>query len=447
MPWSKDNLPDAVKGKDWTDTQVSEFVRTANAILRETDDESKAISIAISQVEKRNAAPAFDKIDAEYASNKLGLTFDTEKLLRGMNVEAEHTKDPVTAARIAADHLAEHLDYYEKLAKCVENSASPAGYPKFYYARHMKAGVAGYNNETIMVNDDTIKRMLPTFNGKPVYIEHQDVKLETLKEDAAGFVVDSFWNELDGWAWDKIMITDTDAISLIEGSGWAVSNAYIPTESQGGGTTHNVPYDREITNGEFTHLALVPNPRYEEAKIFTPEQFKNYQEQKRQQLNELKNSNPEKKAGIMLEFFKTKREAVSQVDADTSVELTNAKGEKLVVSVEDMVKAVESAQTVQNAKPTMIKVGDKEMTAEQLTKAYLELQNAKGKKNESDEDEKENESEEDEDMENSEDEDADDMEKKNSKHFDELKNAHKRDAAVQTIDTDANRLARGKANY
>ncbi|MGB2578128.1 hypothetical protein AAIR98_000046, partial [Elusimicrobium simillimum] len=47
--------------------------------------------------------------------------------------------------------------------------------------------------------------------------------------------------------------------------------------------------------GYYTHLALVANPRYEEAEIMTPEDFKAYKEAKRAQLNQLQNSKDDAK--------------------------------------------------------------------------------------------------------------------------------------------------------
>jgi hypothetical protein len=41
---------------------------------------------------------------------------DPEELRRGIEVELEHTDDPRVAKQIALDHLAEHRDYYTKLA-------------------------------------------------------------------------------------------------------------------------------------------------------------------------------------------------------------------------------------------------------------------------------------------------------------------------------------------
>ncbi len=50
MPWSVNDLPPSAK--NLTDKQKKDFVRIANAILEESGDEGKAISIAISQVKK-----------------------------------------------------------------------------------------------------------------------------------------------------------------------------------------------------------------------------------------------------------------------------------------------------------------------------------------------------------------------------------------------------------
>jgi hypothetical protein len=41
--------------------------------------------------------------------------FPPEKLLKGMQVEMEHTNDPRIALEIAIDHLTENVNYYETL--------------------------------------------------------------------------------------------------------------------------------------------------------------------------------------------------------------------------------------------------------------------------------------------------------------------------------------------
>jgi hypothetical protein len=56
---------------------------------------------------------------AGYA-NERGFTeedADPEQLEMGIEVEMEHTSDPLIAKRIALDHLSEITDYYTRLAK------------------------------------------------------------------------------------------------------------------------------------------------------------------------------------------------------------------------------------------------------------------------------------------------------------------------------------------
>jgi len=328
-------------------------------------------------------------------------------------------------------------------------------FPKFYYAKHMHEGVCGYNAETIFINTDTIKKMMPSFDGKPIYVQHdersQEERLATLAETAQGFVTETFYNEMDGWVWSKIMITDDAAHEAIE-KGWAVSNAYIPTEFKGGGERFNVPYDREFTDGVFTHLAIVNNPRYEEAKIFTPDQFKAYQDGKRQQLNELKNSKPsEEKKGTFMKFFKNKKEEVSTVDADSLVELTNEKGETVEIPVQEMINAVLASQK----KEQVVTVGDKEMPLSELVNSYQKL-NAKAKKNADDEKKKDCENADEDDAETLEKENEDEdkkeeSEKDNSKdkkdHFEEMKNATKTKVTPLAIQTTMSKVQRGASMY
>lgn len=327
-------------------------------------------------------------------------------------------------------------------------------FPKFYFVRHMQAGLCGYEDETILVDNDAMRRLGETFNGKPVYIDHRDVDLDTMKADAVGYVTDTWIDGNDGWLWSKIMVTDDEAHEVLA-NGWAVSNAYIPTEWGDGGLKHNLPYDRRVINGEFTHLALVDNPRYEDAKVYTPSQ---YEARNNQLMNSLASKPTEEKKGFIMKFFKNKKEEVSNAsDADT-LEYTNAKGETVEVAVSEMVNAIENAQKQERT----VKVNGKEMKLSDVVKAYEALNAKKGKKNEDDEDEMENESDEDEkenmsdeddyenesdeEMENEDDEDEKEAAKgkKNSKdHFKTLSNASKRNSFQPiTIDTTAAKLAR-----
>lgn len=353
----------------------------------------------------------------------------------------------------------------------------------------MKPGLCGYDNETVFIDGPTLVEAAPTFVGMPVYIGHQKVDLENIKEQAAGYVSESFFNQNDGWFWVKFIAIDDAAHEAIK-KGWGVSNAYIPTESGPSGTHNNIPYTREITQALYTHLAIVPDPRYEQACVFTPEAYRLYQNETRVRLNELINSktNEPTNGGKKMSFnlFKTKREAVTTVDEDTMIELQNGK----TVKVADMVAALEAqadAEEKQNAinAATVVVKGQK-MTVAELAEKYNAMCDEKtnedtdagkdgddGEENGKDEDEKTNgdlnpdmtadmmnsdEGDEKKNAEDEADEDAKDEEDEKTNalaplpmnkvdHFAELKNAHRNAPAAVNVDTSMDMMARGKQRY
>lgn len=296
--------------------------------------------------------------------------------------------------------------------KSMINNASQ--HPQVYYCRHMQPGTARYENETILVDSDGMKSLLASVGKRaiPVYINHQDVDLKNIKEQAAGYVTESFYNELDGWGWFKFLAVDDSAHEAIK-KGWSVSNAYMPTEWGPAGTKNNVPYNREVRNGEFTHLAIVPDPRYEGACIMSPDEFKNYQDVHRKKLSELKNS--KETTTMKINFFKTEKKAVSgaEIDRDTHIELENG----MSVSIGDMIDAV-----VENSKQTSqkVKVGDKEMTVEELAEAFL---NAKKKMKKNAGSKESDDMEKDEDIEGDDEIGEDKKNKKQKKNKKSMKNA------------------------
>ena len=101
--------------------------------------------------------------------------------------------------------------------------------------------------------------------GKPVTINH---KSEISDDDKVGIVNDVWFNPDDGWYWCNGVIWDEAAQNLITDKGWSVSCSYCYTKCDDtGGTENNIPYDIEFLDGEFEHLAIVDNPRYEGANI------------------------------------------------------------------------------------------------------------------------------------------------------------------------------------
>ena len=178
----------------------------------------------------------------------------------------------------------------------LKNSISQ--YPKVFFARHIGEGVVSYKNtdcgeDIFFIGNDTLKKMNASFTGKPVYIQHQEVPLSQMKERAVGYVVESFYLPEDGKQWLKMLITDDEAFEAIQ-NGWKVSNAYNVKDLGAGGVWHNIPYKREILDGEYEHLALVADPRYEEAVIMTPEDFKSYKEAKKKEIEAMSLDNSKK---------------------------------------------------------------------------------------------------------------------------------------------------------
>jgi hypothetical protein len=340
--------------------------------------------------------------------------------------------------------------------------------PQSYYCRHMFAGLCGYENERVLVDADTMKAMMPSLMNKPVYVEHQKVDINNLQQQADGYITESFYNELDGWLWAKFIVV-SDAGHKAIADGWAVSNAYIPTKWGAGGTFHNVEYTRAIADGRFTHLALVPKPRYESACIFTPDEFKVYQADKKNQLNELHNSKTE--SGVKkMKFFKTKKEEVTTVDQETMVELENGAS----VSVGDMMaeylnakknEADEAAakDKKEDEKINMeqkICVGEEEMTLKELINRYSAMSNKKNAKKNSEDADKD--AKDKADKENESDADEDDKENKNAAdaaakaaaaankkdHMQELLNAaNAKSAPTEFVETSLDHIARGQKLY
>jgi len=170
--------------------------------------------------------------------------------------------------------------------------------PKKYYARHIKEGLVHYlenGKDTLyLVKNEALQKMNKSFEGCPVYVRHVDsVDMDNLRETADGYVIKSFYNEFDGAWWTEMLVVSDEGHEAVK-KGWAVSNCYSPTEYGTGGSYHDIDYQKEVKNGVYEHLAIVPNPRYEESVIMTPEEFKEFNEGKKQEIEKLKNSKENK---------------------------------------------------------------------------------------------------------------------------------------------------------
>lgn len=188
---------------------------------------------------------------------------------------------------------------------------------KIFYGMHFYPGVAEYQEAgkdpyRVFLNEDTIRSMDPTFAGRPIFVEHVDSvddNLDELRKEADGWVVESFFNSADGKHWVKFIAVSERAERAIANK-MRLSNAYIPTAFAKGGLWNGVTYAKEVTGGEYEHLAIVKNPRYEESIILTPEEFKLYNENKIVELKRLSNSKDPKEESNPVKFNLFKKQKV-----------------------------------------------------------------------------------------------------------------------------------------
>ncbi len=334
----------------------------------------------------------------------------------------------------------------------------------------MQPGIARYEyqdketgkmgEEFLFIDADAMKQSAPSMVGKPVYVHHQKVDLANI-QNADGFVSDCFYNELDGWLWAKCLAVSDDAQSALLNK-WSVSNAYVPIDWSEGGQHLNIDYNRKIRNYEFTHLAIVPNPRYEEAKIFTPEEFKAYQADKRSELEELQNSKPIPERALM--FFRSKKEEIKAGETILDTDFTEIKNDDGTVEIVTVgalkeAKRLEVLNAKKNEKPLDDDEKDVDVDGEMVNMGDLKscYKNMKSEKKNADEaaDKKKKEDDKaDEEKKNAEaaeeKEKKDKEEKENAlkeKNLRELQNAHLKKPAPSGTDTQMDKEKRGQNRY
>lgn len=166
--------------------------------------------------------------------------------------------------------------------KCNNSNGS---WPKRYRAHFIYPGLISYEdsgNGVVYVGDNALKKMASSFVGKPVVNEeHHDLTPEQayklsnqeLESLADGVVYDigiedgSFDPEMVGWHYSDIVVWNEETKANIDKKGYNISCSYEVLDSAQGDIVNNISYDAEVTDGEYTHLAIVANPRYNKAKI------------------------------------------------------------------------------------------------------------------------------------------------------------------------------------
>lgn len=168
-------------------------------------------------------------------------------------------------ARITLNQLyKKYGDKFSAKAKDLKDSNGQEGRP--FEARFLQPGLVKYDFGVCLLKKETIDKFIDTFIGKPVIIDHKD---DIALEDRKGGIEKIWFNPEDGWYWCSGTLTEKQAVELVE-KGYNVSCQYAITDFSINteGKLHNGnPYDKEILDGNFEHLAIVKNPRYEDAFI------------------------------------------------------------------------------------------------------------------------------------------------------------------------------------
>ncbi len=152
--------------------------------------------------------------------------------------------------------------------------------PKSYRIFHISPGLVQYTDEStgqelvVLVKKETLDQMNHTFKGKPVFSKHKlitsedafNLKTGDSENLADGVVTSVGYDEFNGQYFADAIIWDEETQANID-KGYGVSNAYTVDKIGVAGVHNNVPYDEEVLEGTYHHLAIVDSPRYSDTQI------------------------------------------------------------------------------------------------------------------------------------------------------------------------------------
>jgi len=143
-----------------------------------------------------------EKIPGGLSVGKTPADFNSDDIVKGINIEMEHTSDIDIATEIAMDHLSEDPEYYNKLEK-IENGAN-----KVKIKLKKKMQEAECMDETCGDMVDKPQQEPPAdFTGEPDY-EGQMAKNQMIKvHDYSGELLDMMSDEMQLPAWVQSKIT------------------------------------------------------------------------------------------------------------------------------------------------------------------------------------------------------------------------------------------------
>lgn len=213
----------------------------------------------------------------------------------------------------------------------------------------------------VLVQKETLDKMANSLKGKPIINwDHRSVNpKEYGKGKFQGIVTEVYYNSIDGHYHAKGYVWDEATRKNIE-NGFSISCAYTVSDWGDGGTYHQVPYVKEVRNGSYTHIAVVPVPRYESARI------------------ELLNSAKGGIMGLLSLFRKDKTEEKVDIDMSTAKVAVEGIGD---VALEELVNSFKKSEAIKAAAgktlglTDVIELDGKKVSIQELVNSHLAFYN------------------------------------------------------------------------
>jgi len=139
-----------------------------------------------------------------------------------------------------------------------------------FKARLLEPGIVSYEDQKagkVLLKQSTLSRCVNSFIGNPLILKHKRITKENRKQHELGEIDRVFYNSEDACWWCEGTVKGDRSKQAVRDIG-LVSCAYVVNATGPGGKYHDIPYNEEITDFSGEHLAIVDNPRYEEARIF-----------------------------------------------------------------------------------------------------------------------------------------------------------------------------------
>lgn len=133
---------------------------------------------------------------------------------------------------------------------------------KFYKRIFISPGIVSYkddNDGVLLLQKETIDNALDTLKNKPIIITHNGT-------EQVGEIVDCYYSPEKGGYVAGMNIWDKQAQDLLDNKEYSISCTYNIDEVGDGGIYHNINYDEEAKAITFKNIAIVQNPRYNEAR-------------------------------------------------------------------------------------------------------------------------------------------------------------------------------------